>query len=65
MAIGGSGHEPAHAGYVGEGMLDVAVTGNIFASPSSAQVFKAIRAFSSEEGFVIPVLTTTLCIELT
>ncbi|KFY27674.1 hypothetical protein V491_00791 [Pseudogymnoascus sp. VKM F-3775] len=49
----GSGHEPAHAGYVGEGMLDVAVVGNIFASPSAAQVFKAIRAFPSEQGTLI------------
>jgi len=32
---GGSGHEPAHAGYVGEGMLDVAVCGDVFASPST------------------------------
>ena len=31
---GGSGHEPAHAGFVGEGMLDVAVCGDVFASPS-------------------------------
>ena len=31
---GGSGHEPAHAGYVGYGMLDAAVSGNVFASPS-------------------------------
>ena len=31
---GGSGHEPAHAGYVGKGMLDAAVCGDVFASPS-------------------------------
>ena len=30
---GGSGHEPAHAGYVGKGMLDAAVAGNVFSSP--------------------------------
>jgi dihydroxyacetone kinase len=31
---GGSGHEPAHAGYVGEGMLTAAICGDVFASPS-------------------------------
>lgn len=31
---GGSGHEPAHAGYVGEGMLTAAICGEVFASPS-------------------------------
>ena len=32
-AGGGSGHEPAHAGYVGEGMLTAAICGDVFASP--------------------------------
>ena len=32
---GGSGHEPAHAGYVGEGMLDAAVAGAVYTSPAS------------------------------
>ena len=35
---GGSGHEPAHAGFVGKGMLDAAVCGDVFASPSIKQV---------------------------
>ena len=35
---GGSGHEPAHAGFVGTGMLDAAVCGDVFASPSQIQV---------------------------
>jgi triose/dihydroxyacetone kinase / FAD-AMP lyase (cyclizing) len=39
---GGSGHEPAHAGYVGPGMLAAAVCGDIFASPSSCAVYEAI-----------------------
>ena len=39
---GGSGHEPAHAGYVGKGMLDAAVCGDVFASPSQVQIYKAI-----------------------
>ena len=37
-AGGGSGHEPAHAGYVGDGMLTAAVCGDIFASPSVTAV---------------------------
>jgi len=41
---GGSGHEPAHAGYIGEGMLAGAVLGGIFASPSVHQILAAIRA---------------------
>ena len=41
---GGSGHEPAHAGFVGHGMLDAAVCGDVFASPSQIQVYQAIRA---------------------
>lgn len=40
---GGAGHEPAHAGYVGSGMLTAAVCGDVFASPSSAAVLAAIR----------------------
>src|SRR5579862_847787 len=43
---GGSGHEPAHAGYVGEGMLSAAVAGEVFTSPSSDSVLAAIKAVS-------------------
>jgi dihydroxyacetone kinase len=41
---GGSGHEPAHAGFVGEGMLTAAVCGEIFASPSVNAVLAGIFA---------------------
>ncbi|RWS21754.1 bifunctional ATP-dependent dihydroxyacetone kinase/FAD-AMP lyase (cyclizing)-like protein, partial [Leptotrombidium deliense] len=44
---GGSGHEPLHAGYVGEGFLTAAVAGNIFAAPSSNSIFKAIKRLSA------------------
>jgi dihydroxyacetone kinase len=37
---GGSGHEPAHAGFIGDGMLSCAVLGNIFASPSVESVYQ-------------------------
>lgn len=41
---GGSGHEPAHAGYVGAGMLSAAVCGEVFTSPPTSAVLAAIRA---------------------
>lgn len=47
---GGSGHEPAHAGFVGEGMLDAAVCGDIFASPSQVQVYHALRETAGQRG---------------
>ncbi|WP_010306747.1 dihydroxyacetone kinase subunit DhaK [Kurthia senegalensis] len=47
---GGSGHEPAHAGFVGEGMLDAAVCGDVFASPSQIQVYQALKQVTSEAG---------------
>nr|WP_294530221.1 dihydroxyacetone kinase subunit DhaK [uncultured Blautia sp.] len=50
---GGSGHEPAHAGYVGKGMLDAAVCGDIFASPTQIQVYKAIEETKSEKGTLL------------
>jgi dihydroxyacetone kinase len=45
---GGSGHEPAHAGYVGSGMLAAAVCGDVFASPSAEAVLAAIRTVAGE-----------------
>lgn len=50
---GGSGHEPAHAGFVGKGMLDVAVCGDVFASPSQIQVYQAIRNSASSKGTLL------------
>lgn len=50
---GGSGHEPAHAGYIGNGMLDAAVCGDIFASPSQVQVYQAIKATASDKGTLL------------
>ena len=46
---GGSGHEPAHAGLVGKGMLDAAVCGDVFASPSQIQVYQAIKETASKK----------------
>lgn len=52
---GGSGHEPAHAGFVGTGMLDAAVCGDVFASPSQVQVYQAIRAVAGEKGVLLVI----------
>ena len=49
---GGSGHEPLHAGFVGPGMLDVAVAGAVFASPTALQVLEATKAADSGRGVV-------------
>ncbi len=50
---GGSGHEPAHAGYVGKGMLDAAVAGNVFASPSPDRIMAAIHEVAGEKGVLL------------
>ena len=52
---GGSGHEPAHAGFVGVGMLDAAVCGDIFASPSQIQVYNALKLTASKKGTLMIV----------
>jgi dihydroxyacetone kinase-like protein len=49
---GGSGHEPLHTGFVGAGMLDAAVPGGIFASPSMAQVKAATTAADGGRGVI-------------
>lgn len=49
---GGSGHEPLHAGFVGTGMLDVAVPGAVFASPTALQVHEGTVAADSGRGVV-------------
>lgn len=50
---GGSGHEPAHAGYVGEGMLDAAVAGNVFSSPSPNRIIEGIKRADSGSGVLM------------
>lgn len=47
---GGSGHEPAHAGFVGQGMLSAAVCGEVFTSPTPDQIYEAIKASDEGEG---------------
>ncbi|UUX33432.1 dihydroxyacetone kinase subunit DhaK [Fundicoccus culcitae] len=50
---GGSGHEPAHAGFVGDGMLQAAVCGEVFTSPTSDQVYEAIKAVDQGQGVLL------------
>ena len=52
---GGSGHEPAHAGYVGKGMLGAAVAGNVFASPSADQVLQGIMKVNQGKGVLLVI----------
>jgi dihydroxyacetone kinase-like protein len=56
---GGSGHEPMHGGFVGRGMLDAAVLGGIFASPSTEQVLAAIKASDSGAGVLLIIKNYT------
>jgi dihydroxyacetone kinase-like protein len=56
---GGSGHEPAHAGFVGKGMLDGAVAGEIFTSPTPDQIFAAIKAVDGGEGILLIIKNYT------
>lgn len=50
---GGSGHEPAHAGFIGRGMLDAACVGNVFSSPTPDHFFEAARAVDSGAGVLM------------
>ena len=52
---GGSGHEPAQAGFVGKGMLDAAVAGNVFASPSPDRIIEGIKAADSGAGVLMVI----------
>jgi len=56
---GGSGHEPAHGGYVGKGMLDCAVAGAVFTSPSVDQVYEGIKAIANDAGVLMVVKNYT------
>ena len=56
VTLGGSGHEPALSGFVGEGMLDCCVVGDIFATPGAQRVFQALQLFKREAGTLLIVL---------
>jgi dihydroxyacetone kinase len=59
LSGGGAGHEPAHAGYVGRGMLTGAVAGEVFTSPSVDAVLDAIRAVASPGGVLLIIKNYT------
>lgn len=56
---GGSGHEPAHGGFVGEGMLDAAVAGTVFTSPTPDQIYEGIKAISTDKGVLMVIKNYT------
>ena len=56
---GGSGHEPAHGGFVGKGMLDCAVAGAVFTSPTPDKIFAGIEAVATDAGVLCIVKNYT------
>ncbi|NLV43119.1 MAG: dihydroxyacetone kinase subunit DhaK [Candidatus Hydrogenedentes bacterium] len=56
VTLGGSGHEPALSGFVGEGMLDISVPGEIFAAPGPPRVLEALRLAKRDAGILFIVL---------
>lgn len=56
VTLGGAGHEPALSGFVGEGMLDISVVGDIFAAPGPPKVLEALKMANREAGVLFVVL---------
>jgi dihydroxyacetone kinase len=56
---GGSGHEPAHAGYIGAAMLSAAVVGEVFTSPDTDSIFEAIKDVAGKPGALLVVKNYT------
>lgn len=56
VTLGGAGHEPALSGFVGEGMLDISVAGDIFAAPGPPKVIEALRMVNRPAGVLFVVL---------
>ena len=53
---GGSGHEPSFGGYVGKGMLDAAVAGNVFSSPSPDRIIEGVKAADGGAGVLMVIM---------
>jgi dihydroxyacetone kinase len=53
---GGSGHEPSHAGFVGQGLLSAAVSGNVFASPNVGQIRRALDLVDNDKGTLAVIM---------
>lgn len=56
VSLGGAGHEPAISGFVGHGMLDYSVVGDVFAAPGAPKVFEALKMADREAGILFVVL---------
>ena len=56
VTLGGAGHEPALSGFVGEGMFDISVVGDIFAAPGPAPCFEALKMAQGSKGALFVVL---------
>ena len=56
VTLGGAGHEPALSGFVGEGMLDISVPGEIFAAPGPPRVIEALKMAGRDAGVLFIVL---------
>ena len=56
VTLGGSGHEPALQAFVGEGLIDISVVGDIFAAPNGPKVFEALKLMNREAGILFVVL---------
>ena len=56
VTLGGSGHEPALSGFVGEGMLDISAVGDIFAAPGPPKVVEALKLANCDAGVLFVVL---------
>ncbi len=56
VTLGGTGHEPAMEGFVGEGMLDASVAGDIFAAPGGEKVFEALELMNRPAGVLLITL---------
>ncbi len=56
VTLGGTGHEPALSGFVGEGLLDASVAGDIFAAPGAPKLFEALEMFNRPAGVVLITL---------
>lgn len=56
VAFGGSGHEPAVSGFVGDGMLDCSVVGDIFAAPGAQRLLQGLQMMNREAGILLLVL---------
>lgn len=59
VTLGAAGHEPAFAGFVGEGLLDIAVVGDIFAAPGPQSCFEALQLADRGRGVLLIVLNQT------